>query len=309
MLPFLWKLRPCGAPCQAIAVGAQSRYSCNPAKEPNIANGPAIGTVVAIWRYPVKSMQGEELSTTPVDERGLLGDRGYALVHSEDGKIASAKNPRKWPHLFEFRTGYVGAPVSGRPLPPVRITLPDGSVHTSDAAGTDAALSTAVGRAVSLRAAVPETPVLEEYWPDIDGLAHRETVTDEKMPENTFFDVGIVHLLTTAALHMLAGSYPQGKFEVRRFRPNIVVAPAAGTRGFVENDWVERTLRLGDEVRLQITMPCGRCVMTTLPQGDLPRDTGILRTAVQQNQGNVGVYAHVVRGGMVRHGDTVTFDG
>jgi uncharacterized protein YcbX len=96
---------------------------------------------------------------------------------------------------------------------------------------------------------------------------------------------------------------------VRRFRPNIVVAPTTGTRGFVENDWVERTLRLGDEVRLQITMPCGRCVMTTLPQGDLPRDTGILRTAVQQNQGNVGVYARVVRGGIVRHGDTVTIDG
>ncbi len=111
MLPFLWKQRPCGAPCQAIAVGAQTRYSCNPAKEPNIANGPAIGTVIAIWRYPVKSMQGEELSTSPVDERGLLGDRGYALVHAEDGKVASAKihgNGRifsnfelaTWKHLF-----------------------------------------------------------------------------------------------------------------------------------------------------------------------------------------------------------------
>jgi uncharacterized protein len=273
-----------------------------------VANGPSIGTVVAMWRYPVKSMQGEELSTSLVDERGLLGDRGYALVHAEDGKVASAKNPRKWPHLFEFRAGYAEAPVSGRPLPPVRITLPDGSVRTSGPAGTDAALSTALGRTVSLRAAIPETPVLEEYWPDVEGLAHRETVTDEKMPENTFFDLGIVHLLTTAALQALAESYPQGKFEARRFRPNIVVAPAAGTPGFVENDWLERTLRLGDEVRLHVTMTCGRCVMTTLPQEDLPRDTGILRAAVQQNQGNAGVYARVVRGGMVRRGDAVTFD-
>jgi uncharacterized protein YcbX len=270
-----------------------------------MANGAFIGTVVSLWRYPVKSMQGEELTSSLVDERGLLGDRGYALVNAEDSKVASAKNPRKWPHLFEFRAGYVEPPVSGRALPPVRITLPDGSICGS---GAEAALSAAVGRAVSLRAAVLEAPVLEEYWPDIEGLAHRETVTDEKMPENTFFDLGIVHLLTTATLQALADSYPQGRFEVRRFRPNIVVAPAADTRGFVENDWVARTLRLGDEVRLHTTVPCGRCVMTTLPQGDLPRDTGILRTAVQQNQGNVGAYARVVRGGIVRQGDTVTFD-
>ena len=273
-----------------------------------MANSPSIGTVVAMWRYPVKSMQGEELSTSLVGERGLLGDRGYALVNADDGKVATAKNPRKWPRLFEFRAGYAEAPVSGQPLPPVRISLPEGSIHTSGAAGTDAVLSTVLGRAVSLRSAVPETPVLEEYWPDIEGLAHRETVTDEKMPENTFFDLGTVHLLTTAALQALAESYPQGKFEVRRFRPNIVVAPAAGTRGFVENDWLERTLCLGDEVRLLITMRCGRCLMTTLQQGELPRDTGILRTAVQQNQGNVGVYARVVHGGIIRHGDAVSFD-
>ena len=76
-------------------------------------------------------------------------------------------------------------------------------------------------------------------------------------------------------------------------------------KGFVENDWVGRTVAIGGGVRLAITGPCGRCVMTTLPQGDLPKDSGILRTAAQHNGVNVGVYASVVSGGTIRRGDPV----
>src|SRR5437867_5683455 len=99
--------------------------------------------------------------------------------------------------------------------------------------------------------------------------------------------------------------YPQGRFEVRRFRPNIVVAPASGEKNFIENDWIGHTLTIGAEVRLNITGPCSRCVMTTLPQGDLPKDPGILRAAAQHNRVNVGVYAAVQRGGTIRRGDLV----
>ena len=78
-----------------------------------------------------------------------------------------------------------------------------------------------------------------------------------------------------------------------------------GAQGFPEQAWIGQTLAIGDEVRLRITGPCGRCVMTALAQGDLPQDPGILRTAVQQNQGHVGVYAAVVRGGTMRRSDRV----
>ncbi len=141
----------------------------------------------------------------------------------------------------------------------------------------------------------------------MDGLDHRETVTDEEMPSETFFDLAVIHMLTTATIDRLRELYPAGRFEVRRFRPNIVVEPAAGETTFVENSWIGRTLILGDEVRLSISGPCPRCVMTTLPQGDLPKDVGILRTAAQHNQANVGVYATVLQGGMVRRGDPVRF--
>lgn len=82
--------------------------------------------------------------------------------------------------------------------------------------------------------------------------------------------------------------------------------PGHDLRDFVENAWIGGTLAIGEAVRLSITGPCPRCVMTTPPQGDLPRDPGILRTAAQHNGVNVGVYASVPRGGSVRRGDPVT---
>ena len=265
----------------------------------------ALGSVVSLWRHPVKSMLGEELNAADVTERGLLGDRAYALVDPSNGKVASAKNPRKWAQLFDFRATFVASPRPGEPLPPVRITLPDGTLLTSDQRDLTQILAKVLGREVTFATTAPKAPSLEEYWPDMEGLAHRETVTDEAMPASTFFDLAVIHVLTTATLDRLRELYPQGRFEVRRFRPNVVVAPAGGAKDFVENAWIGHTLAIGDAVRLRVTGPCPRCVMTTLPQGDLPKDPGILRTAAQHNQVNVGVYAAVLRGGPVRRRDPV----
>jgi uncharacterized protein YcbX len=273
-----------------------------------VATSHASATIVSLWRYPVKSMQGEELNASIIGERGLLGDRAYALIDAGDGKVASAKNPRKWPNLFAFRASYGEEPRTGGEPAPVRITLPNGTFAAGNQANLSSLLKPILGRETALKAAVPDKPVLEEYWPDIEGLDHRDKVTDEAMPAGTFFDLAPIHLLTTATLDRLRELYPEGRFEVRRFRPNIVVAVDGQPRAFVENDWVGRTLLLGSEVRLQIIRPCGRCVMTTLPQSDLPHDPGILRTAVRHNKGAVGVYATVVRGGTVRRGDSVRLE-
>jgi len=262
-----------------------------------------VGSVVSLWQYPVKSMMGEELNASEVTERGLLGDRAYALVDSSDGKVATAKNPRKWPRLFDFRATFIEPAQAAAKIPPVRIALPDGTTVTSDQGDLNQILSKALNREVALRAARGGAVNAEEYWPDMDGLDHRDTVTDFTLPEGTFFDCAMVHLLTTATLDRLRELYPQGRFEVRRFRPNIVVQLASDEKGFAENAWVGHTLAIGTAVRLNITGPCGRCVMTTLAQGDLSWDPGILRTAAQHNQVNVGVYAAVARGGSIRRGD------
>jgi hypothetical protein len=92
------------------------------------------GSVVALWRYPVKSMMGEELNAAEVTDRGLVGDRRFAVVDAATGKVAGAKNPRKWGNFFDFRAAYVAPPRKGSKLPAVRLTLPDGTVVTSEQA-------------------------------------------------------------------------------------------------------------------------------------------------------------------------------
>ena len=183
------------------------------------------GSLVALWRYPVKSMMGEELNAAEVTEAGLLGDRAYALVDSSDGKVASAKNPRKWPLLFDFRAALADAPRAGTTMPPVRVTLPDGTIVSSEQGDIHQILSTVLKRPVTLDAAqrvhqagaessAPDAraATAEEYWPDMEGLEYRDTVTDFGLPQGTFFDAAVVHVLTTATLDRLRDAVSAGTF-------------------------------------------------------------------------------------------------
>ncbi|MEX2542803.1 MAG: MOSC N-terminal beta barrel domain-containing protein [Trueperaceae bacterium] len=298
-----------------------------------MANVSATGSVASLWRYPVKSMQGEELGETEVTECGLLGDRAYALIDQQDGKAASAKNTRGWPNIFAYRAAYLeptalddGDSVAARP---VRITLPSGRNLTSDQADVHELLSLEFGRELRLQGrerdqrrvrqaahdskaprladSRPETGRLEEHEPNSERLAEAERGSDKGPPADTYFDLAVVHLLTTATLERLSELYPGGRFDVRRYRPNVVVQTDV-LSGFVENDWVGRTLRIGDSLRLQVTAHCPRCVMTTLPQADLPNDPGILRTAAKHNEVNVGVYARVLQRGTVRRRDALELE-
>ncbi|MEX0830838.1 MAG: MOSC N-terminal beta barrel domain-containing protein [Nitrospirales bacterium] len=285
------------------------------------ASESVVGTVQSLWRYPVKSMMGEALSLAQVNAYGLQGDRVYAIVDGPDGKVATAKNPHKWPNLFGFHATLLHPSAEQTWIPSVRMTLPDGRMVSSDQESLNQILSQALNRPVTLavtnggqvsgvQSGMPEswTAQSEEYWPDIEGRDKRDTVTDFSLPPGTFFDSAMVHLLTTATLNRLQEIYPQGRFAVQRFRPNLVVETEGEQRGFIENSWIGHTLNIGKEVQLKVTGSCGRCVMTTLAQGDLRKDPGILRTAVQHNQGHVGVYATVVRAGAIGCGDKVRLE-
>jgi uncharacterized protein YcbX len=262
----------------------------------------AAGSVASLLRYPVKSMMGEDLGAAQVTAHGLLGDRSYALCDSETGKVVSAKNPRKWPHLFRYRAEYVTPPVAESATPAVRVMLPDGAFTVSSSPDFAPVLSAALGRPVTLLSKPPEKPQLEEYWSDREEHA-ADAVTDEAMPPGTFFDLAIVHLLTTSTLVQLSEFGPQSRFEPRRFRPNFII-DTGGQKGFVENNWIDKTIAIGPEVRLRVAGPCPRCVMTTLAQGDLPKDPAVLKTAAQHNNGHVGVYCSVIQEGTVRVGDS-----
>jgi uncharacterized protein YcbX len=265
----------------------------------------SLGVLASLHRYPVKSMMGEALRFAQVTDRGLFGDRSYALCDTETGNIVSAKNPRKWPDLFSYHAAYTSSPALGSALPPVRVTFPDGAFAVSSSPDFAPALSAALGRSVTLLTSPPEHAQLEEYWPDIEELAQRDVVSDETISSGIFFDSATVHLLSTGTLKRLQELAPGSRFEPPRFRANLVI-DTGDRQGFVENGWVDKVIAIGPEARLCVTRPCPRCVMITLAQGDLPNDLDILKTAVRHNQKSVGAYASVVHNGTIRVGDTIT---
>jgi uncharacterized protein YcbX len=181
----------------------------------------------SLWRYPVKSMLGEEIAEAIVTERGLVGDRGYALIECETGHVASAKHARKWAALLQCRARYLDAPRPDQPLPVVEITLPDGRVVRSDNPDVDAALSALAGRRVMLSCQPPQTPTREANRAEADVVWETETIRQETMgggaPSGTFFDFAPIHLITSATLTRLSEIAPDSVFDARRFRPNIVV--------------------------------------------------------------------------------------
>jgi uncharacterized protein YcbX len=268
-------------------------------------------SIDSIWRYPVKSMAGEELRSAEVTSRGLLGDRAYALVEVDSNRVATV---RRWASaLLNYGVHFVEEPKDGSPAPPVRITLPDGSTVISTQPEAARRLSEIFSRELVVTASAGEDLRMEIPAGTLGGAYEHTTEVPLAggAPAGTFFDYGSVHLLTTSTLDHLKTLYPQGRFDIRRFRPNILIRMQA--EPFIENSWVERTLALGDEVKLRVSIPTPRCVNTTLPQADLPHDPGILRTIAQHNRRDlgefgrlpcIGVYAEVVNSGRVRAGDS-----
>ena len=294
-----------------------------------MATNGMVGAVAGLWRFPVKSMRGEQLEQAELTERGLVGDRAYALIDADTGKVVSAKSVRLFPDLFGCRAAFVEPPRLGRELPPVRITLPNSTSVTSGSCEVDRMLSAYFRRDVTLARAAPDNFTIDQYHPDVEDLdpaGYRDTFVEQKLgsaffaqaglsspvPVGSFFDLFPVSVLTTSTLEQLSELRPQSRFDQRRFRMNVIVG--AKEAGFIENDWIGRELTIGDSVRLRVALPDPRCVMTTLAQDDLPKDTDVLRTLTRHNRVQVGdagqfpcagVYAVVEARGTMRVGDRV----
>lgn len=274
-------------------------------------SGTSVGTVASLHRFPVKSMQGEQLDSVALEEQGVSGDRCWALRDTETGKLASAKRPRLWRALLDCTATGHGDDVV--------VTLPSGETLGIHDPGLPVALEALLGRSVAVEEATrAQQGVYESDWPEIEGI----TLSGElDLPTNltgegtSFVDVGILHLLTTTSMATVAEADDTLLVDVRRFRPSMVLS-TPGLHGFPENDWEGRRLRIGagaDAVELEVGGPCPRCVMTTVAQQDLPRQPGMLRTIAAGNKRTnemgtfacLGSYANVARPGVVRAGDAV----
>jgi hypothetical protein len=242
--------------------------------------GQVVGRIAEIWRYPVQSMRGERIDEAHISEHGVVGDRAYGIVDPDAGMVvSSAQGRRKWRDIVTLGARYLAAPTDNGVAASIEILLPDGTALRTDGADIDERLTEALGAPVHLA----------------DKAAEGKRSEYSHAP---------LHLLTTASLRQFAAHHPEGRFVPARFRPNLVIDMGEES-GFVEQGWVERRFRIGDAVEIAISEHCKRCVMTTLPQGDLPMDPVILHTTSMHNQTRAGVYAAVLQPGRLKVGDPV----
>ena len=184
--------------------------------------GEVVGTVDALWRFPVKSMLGEHVDEVAVSRRGVVGDRAFGLVDLETGKIVSAKHPRIGGRLLAFRARYVEPPAADAALPPVQITLPDGAEVQSDDRDVDDVISKELGRRVHLASEPPADRVIET---EIPGGTLESGIGF--FAPGTFQDGAPLHLLTNATVSALQSANAAASFDPRRFRANVVCAHPA----------------------------------------------------------------------------------
>ena len=243
--------------------------------------------LVGVWRYPVKSLQGEPLDEARLEADGLLGDRRWGIRDQRTGRILTA---RRRPELLTA----VGAYDGDLPV----ITLPDGRTAVGPGRGTDDLLSDWLGSPVSLVASADSNAGRAEYFADATDDTSR--AIEWTMPVGRYVDAAPVLLLTTASLRAAAALHPNGEWDPRRFRPNLLVD--LDGEGWVEDQWVDQPLRVGTAGLLP-TQPCVRCTMVTRPQPGLGADVEVFRTLARHHSGLFGVWSDVIAPGDVRVGD------
>ena len=274
----------------------------------------ANASIINIYRYPVKSMMGETLSEADIGEAGIPGDRGWAVRDEKRGGIRGGK---KIPQLMTL-TAQSG------PTAPL-ITSPDGDSASASTEGINEWLSDKLNHPVTLwpllpadqldhyRRGAPDTEdfeqelravfgrLPEEPLPDLTGF---EELLEFESPPGTYFDAFPISIMSQQSLASMNQLEGESRFDVRRFRPNLLVDIPDTDHPFPEQAWIGKTLSIGS-VKLKIDMTCPRCSMTTHGFDDLPRDTEVMRKLVNHSDGNLGIYASVMQAGKVSAGDSV----
>jgi len=245
----------------------------------------------AIWRHPVKSLQGESMSEATIDSSGLRGDRCWGIRDETTGRILTG---RREPRLLL-------AAASLAADDELEIVLPSGDRCVGAGPDTDAALSDWLERPVTLVGAVGVPGAEAEFFADAtDDTSQAVAWT---MPPGRFVDAMPLLMLTTASLRTGAGLHAAGEWDVRRFRPNLLVHVDAD--GWVEDGWCGQTVHVGSAVVLP-RQPCVRCTMVTRPQPELARDLEIYKSLARHHDETFGVWTAVPTPGTVSVGDAVT---
>jgi uncharacterized protein len=254
--------------------------------------------VAGIWRYPVKSLQGEAMDAAVVERDGLEGDRRWGIRDGRTGRILTA---RRRPELLHAGASY-------RDDEPV-ITLPDGRETTGPGPATDRLLSQWLGHPVSLVSAMSAGPGRAEFFED--ATDDSSPAVEWTMPDRRYVDSAALLVLSTASLRAARDLHPSGIWEPRRFRPNVLVDTSTDTgtdtdgEGWLEDDWIGQTVGIGSAA-LSPTEGCVRCTMVTREQPGLPADRDVFRTLARHHGARFGVWCDVASAGLLAVGDRIS---
>ena len=282
----------------------------------------AVGQVLELWRYPIKSVGGERIERAAIDGNGVAGDRGWAIREAGETRTA-----RQIPRLLQCAARYAETPTAERRSARLELTLPDNELVASDAADFNQRLSDALGREVVLTPLRPAED-LDHYRrgpadPDADPMASMRAVfglePDDPFPDlgdipldvlaqfstppGTYFDAYPIHIMTTASLNALSAAGGGDDVDVRRFRPNIVI-DTGEAEGLLEVDWSGSKLRVG-EVVIELKTTTVRCSIPAHAQRDFGSSRAVGRALIEQTKQHLGAYCNVVESGAVAVGDEV----
>lgn len=280
-----------------------------------------VGTIGEIWRYPVKGMAGESLGSCALGEKGLEGDRTWALRDAARKEIQSCK----------FRPELLLCTARGRDAASrqVDVTFPDGLVLGSDTTKIHSRLSQLTGHVSTLEALRPESDLdfyrrrrlddhtwLDELKATFDREAGEPLPDFSELPPpvvefvstpGSFFLVTPLHIVTTATLAHLQSKNPGADWDRRRFRPNLLIDPDTRASGLVEQDWIGKRLKIGGAM-VDCARATPRCGAVTRAQPGFAADKTILRTVVKDADQNVGVYGLISGSASIKVGDPVYLD-
>lgn len=285
-------------------------------------NGKLVGSVKEVWRYPVKSMQGEQVTQCDVTKQGVVGDRGWAIKDNDADEI---RGVRKIPKLLHCQAAYVHEPVRGG-VPVVNIATPNGEMLKAGGAECEEQLSTYLKRPVSvwplqptwnlkhyrLKALATSKDLRNQFGtdttPDISSISLKLMLELAVFatPLGRYYDCYPLHILTTSSLNTMAEYEAKGDFNARRFRPNFLIETEEDQQGLAEFDWVGGILVIG-ETLIKIETRTVRCSMPAQPQCGLEKSAPVVKAMVNHTDRHLGVYATVIKDGIVKQGDSVVF--
>jgi uncharacterized protein len=254
-----------------------------------------IGKVESLWRYPVKSMRGEELDEAFAGFSGIYGDRLFAFKSSASPKGFPYLTAREQRRLLQYRPRFRYPDKAARPINLTEAESMGANPVSADPAELMVDVETPDGETL----AIDDPALIEMLRADIDQK-HQLTLMRSERALTDCRPVSIFSLQSARQLAEETGA-PMDK---RRFRANIYV-DLTFTQGFAENEFVGRSLRIGPKVVVTILERDPRCVMITLDPDSGERTPAILKKVAQAHEGMAGVYGAVMVESMLHKGDSV----